>query len=113
MFAFNHNTESDQAHAFCGISDDQAKRMIDAIETCFNESLDLSIKERFENEDGDEGMKVHAPVSIGELAQAAAEVFDELTPEISFMIGICVYAEMQNRERHIHYMMMKYGPNQN
>lgn len=93
----------------CGVSKEQAEAIYDAVKSVMNENLDLSISQQTEG-----GLSVKLQCSVGELAAAAAEKVDVLTPEIAFYIGTCVSHEMNDRDRHVEYLMRKsLGSNEN
>lgn len=108
MKRFNFKVEANDSNLFatCGLSEEQASEIHSIIELVMNENLDLAIEKEIDDERG-QGISVSVPCSVGELAQAAAEKSEELTPEISFFIGVCVHAEMVNSERHKMYIMSK------
>ena len=105
-FNFNIAEADNNLFASCGLSEEKAFKIHSVVETVMNENLDLAIQSKIDDERG-KGISVSAPCSVGELAQAAAEKVEELTPEISFFIGVCVHAEMVNSERHKMYIMLK------
>lgn len=103
MFAFAGNPVDRIIFEACGLTQKEAEDILRALEECMNQTLSDAIIEKGDSELGPT-TRVLAPVSPYELAQAAAEIINKLTPEKSFFIGMCVDYELRNEMRHTQYI---------
>ena len=102
---FSKDEEEDMP-VICGLSREKMRGIVEGVIRAANETLDVC-------ELKGEGIDASAEFTLTctELGQAGAETIskEELTPEVSFFIGLVAGQEMGNDERHAHYLRERYA----
>jgi len=97
LFKLNADPTIEGVESF-NVPKEKVKKIFEAIDRAIKETIDLGIEAKQIEVLETGGIKLDVRISLKELAQVAAEVLDELTPENSLLIGVMIMQKFENIE---------------